>query len=197
MEALAMVAIERSSDLAMVGANGGGWVAPVGTAQPTDATTAPIAPYEPLGAISDSGLVYGFAESNTQFTPWGEASPWRTIVTSSVRTFQIELWETNRAAVRSVMFRVAETDLTPDTTSHIVSFAESGVVAPDPRSWVFDIYDGANLERFYVPNGEITDRTDVTYKQDTMAGYQITVTAYPDDSGNTVYHQYLDAALDS
>lgn len=186
-----MVAITRAEDLSMVGANGGGWVAPAGTAQPTTPTTAPATPFEALGAISDSGLVYGISESKTDFTPWGESAPWRTVITSSVRTFKVQLWETHRKSVVSVMFRQDEASLTPDTTSQVVSFAESATVTPDRRAWVFDVYDGDQFERFYVPQGEITDRSDVTYKQDEMAAYEVTITAYPDADNNTVYHQFL------
>ena len=49
--------------------------------------------------------------------------------------------------------------------------------------------DGDNFQRgFFVPEGEITERSDVAHKQDSVAGYEWTITAYPDAEGNTVYH---------
>ncbi|MBQ1166522.1 phage tail protein, partial [Streptomyces sp. A73] len=68
------------------------------------------------------------------------------------------------------------------------SFAETASPQPDRRAWWFLVMDGSTAKGFYDPQGEITDRSDVTYKQDEMSGYEITVTAYPDDAGNTVYH---------
>ncbi|MBQ1164748.1 phage tail protein, partial [Streptomyces sp. A73] len=59
-----MVQIERAADLAIVGANGGGGVAATGTTAPTTPLEQPASPWEPLGAISDDGLVYGFDEDN-------------------------------------------------------------------------------------------------------------------------------------
>jgi hypothetical protein len=39
-----MVNITRAADLALVGANGGGFVAPVGTTAPTDPRNQPVSP---------------------------------------------------------------------------------------------------------------------------------------------------------
>ena len=190
-----MVTIARSDDLAMVGANGGGWAAPLGTAQPLDPRNAPVSPFLALGAISEDGLTTAFDEDSEQFTAWGQSAPFRTVVTKSVRTFQLTLWETRRPIVRSAMFRQPLSALVPDIDG-IVQFAESATVTPDRRAWIFDIYDGALWERIFVPEGEITDRGDDTAKQDEMRGFEITVTAYPDAANNTLYRAYLAPDLD-
>lgn len=182
-----MVNITRASDLAIIGSNGGGWVANTGTSAPNSPLTQPLPPWEPLGAISDDGLVYGFDEDSQQFTPWGLTSPFRTVVTKSIRTFKITLWETARVSVQSVMYRIPAADLVPDGGG-LTSFAETAAPTPDRRGWWFAVFDGDSARGFYVPQGEISDRSDVTFKQDAMSGYEITITAYPDDAGNTVYH---------
>lgn len=182
-----MVNITRSSDLALVGANGGGWVAPTGTAAPATPSTQPAAPWAPLGAISDNGLVYGFDEASQEFTPWGLTSPFRRAITKSIRTFKMDLWETERTTVQSVMYRATELSLAP--VAGVTSYAETASPQPDRRAWYFLIMDGTSTKGFYVPQGEVTDRADVTFKQSEMSGYNITITAYPDSAGNTVYHQ--------
>lgn len=186
-----MPTITRAADLAVVGANGGAWITDLGAdapATPTDFSD-PDAALLPAGAISEDGLTYGFDEDSEDFTPWGLAAPFRTVVTRSVRTFGVTLWETNRRIVRSVMFRLPLADLAPDVDG-IHTFPETASPTPDRRSWLFDVMDGDTWERFWVPEGEVTDRSDVTFKQDEMSGYEITMTAYPDESGNTVYHLY-------
>ena len=183
-----MVNITRAADLTIIGANGGGWVADVGATAPTSPLTQPIAPWEPLGAVSDDGLVYGFDEDSQEFTPWGLTSPFRTQITKSVRTFKVTLWETARVAVQSIMYRIPAGDLAPNGTSGLTAFAETASPQPDRRAWWFVVLDGESARGFYVPSGEISDRSDVTFKQDEMSGYEITVTAYPDSAGNTVYH---------
>lgn len=182
-----MVNITRASELATVGVTGGGWVSPVGTAAPAGPEAQPLGPWAPLGGISDDGLVYGFDEDNQDFTPWGQTSPWRTIVTKSVRTFKMTLWETSRITVQSIMYRIPVGDLTPDVGG-LTSYSETASPTPDRRAWWFLVVDGDVKKGFYVPSGEVSDRSDVTFKQDEMSGYEITITAYPDDSGNTVYH---------
>ncbi|MFE4857385.1 phage tail protein [Streptomyces sp. NPDC056670] len=182
-----MVNITRSSDLALVGANGGGWVADLGTTAPATPLTQPLAPWQPLGAISDDGLVYGFDEASQEFTPWGLTSPFRRAITKSIRTFKCTLWETARVSVASVMYRLPADALTP--TGGVTTYAETASPQPDRRAWYFVVMDGTSTKGFYVPQGEVTDRADVTFKQSDMSGYQLTITAYPDAAGNTVYHQ--------
>lgn len=185
-----MPTIERSADLAVVGANGGAWAVDLGAATPSAPTdlNAPGNPWFACGAISDDGLTYGFDEDSEEFTPWGLSTPFRTEVTKSIRTFQMTFWETNRRIVKSLMFRQAVAAFNPDGTSGLYTFAENASPVPDRRAFLFDVYDGTRMERFFVPSGEVTDRSDVKYASKEMAGFEVTVTAYPDEAGNSVYH---------
>ncbi|MGW4834787.1 phage tail tube protein [Streptomyces globisporus] len=182
-----MVSITRAADLALVGANGGGWVAPVGTAAPASPLAQPAGPWEPLGAISDDGLTYGFDEDSQTFTPWGLTSPFRTQITQSIRTFGLTVWETNRVIVQSLQYRLEAAELEPDGEG-LTKYAETASPVPDRRAFWFLVIDGDAYKGFYVPQGEINDRSDVTFKQDEMSGYEWTITTYPDEAGNTVYH---------
>ncbi|MER5461675.1 phage tail protein [Streptomyces sp. NPDC002668] len=181
-----MVNITRAADLTEVGANGAGWTSALGTASPADPLIQPLSPWEPLGAISDDGLVQGFDEDSQEFTPWGFTSPIRTTITKSLRTFKITAWETGRTTVRSLQYRIPVEDLAP--VSGLTTFAETASPEPDRRAFWFIVLDGDTSLGFYVPEGEVSDRADVTHKQDAMAGFEWTITAYPDSSGNTVYH---------
>ncbi|MEU5772734.1 phage tail protein [Streptomyces venezuelae] len=181
-----MVNITRAADLTEVGANGGGWTADLGTLSPGDPLVQPLSPWAPIGAISDDGLVQGFDEDSQEYTPWGYTSPIRTTITKSLRTFKITAWETGRTTVRSLHYRKPVADLEP--VSGLTTFAETASPLPDRRAFWFIVLDGETSLGFYVPEGEISDRSDVTHKQDEMAGFEWTITAYPDASGNTVYH---------
>ncbi|MFF9631732.1 phage tail tube protein [Streptomyces fradiae] len=182
-----MVNITRAADLTMVGANGGAWVAPVGTPALASPLTQPTDPWKALGAISEDGLTNGWDEESQTFTPWGLTSPFRTQITQSVRTFGLTVWETSRLAVMSLQYRLDEAEFTPDGDG-LTKFAETASPVPDRRSFWFLVVDGDNYRGFYVPQGEINDRGDVSYKQDEMSGFEWTITTYPDDAGNTVYH---------
>ena len=182
-----MVNITRAADLLEVGANGGGFVAPLGTTSPGDPDVQPVSPWLPLGAISDDGLVQGFEEDTQSFTPWGYTAPIRTTITSSLRTFGLTVWEVGRTTVQSLQYRLDVADLAP--ASGLTTFSETASPVPDRRAFWFVVLDGDTFKRgFYVPEGEITERSDVTHKQDEIAGFEWTITAYPDDAGATVYH---------
>jgi hypothetical protein len=185
-----MTTIERSADLAVVGANGGAWAVDLGVTTPTMPTTmdAPSTPWFAIGAISDDGLTYGFDEDSQEFTPWGLSTPFRTEVTKSIRTFGLTAWETNRRIVKSLQYRLPVASFDPDVVGGLYSFAENASPQPDRRGFIFDVYDGTRMERFFVPSGEVTDRSDVKFASKEMSGYQWTITAYPDAAGNSVYH---------
>lgn len=185
-----MPTIERSADLAVVGANGGAWAVDLGASAPSAPTDldAPTSPWLAIGAISDDGLTYGFDEDSEEFTPWGLSTPFRTEVTKSIRTFGITVWETNRRIVKSLQYRQAVATFDPDGVTGLYTFAENASPVPDRRAFLFDVYDGTRMERFFVPSGEVTDRSDVKFAQKELAGYEWKITAYPDEAGNSVYH---------
>lgn len=185
-----MAVITRSVDLSLVGANGGGWAVDLGDAIPTTPTafdSALDASLLPLGAISEDGLSYGFDEDSQEFIAWGQLTPYRSQITRSLRTFKVTLWETNRPVCKSLMFRVPVADVTADVDGDF-AFQELAAPTPDRRSFVFDVMDGGTIERFFIPTGEVTNREDVSYKSDEIAGYELTITAYADSTGVTVYH---------
>jgi hypothetical protein len=187
-----MPTITRQRGFSMVGANGGGWVAAVGASVPVG-LAAPSTGWDALGAVSDDGFVYGVAESSTAWTPFGQTSPWRTEVTSSVKTMQFTSWEIHRPIVVSLWNRLDAADLVEAPTTNLVTYSETASPLPDPRAFIFDFIDGATVHRYYLPQGEVSDRGNVTNKQTEQMGYQMTVTAYPDDTDVTVYHTFLTA----
>lgn len=185
-----MSVITRSVDLSVIGANGGGWCVDLGGAIPaTPASVAAVLPGTllPMGAVSEDGLAYGFDENSQEFIAWGQLTPFRSQITRSLRTFQVTLWETNRPINKSLMFRLPVATVTADGTGKY-SFEETATPTPDRRSFVFDVMDGATIERFFVPVGEVTNRDDVKFKSDEISGYSLTITAYADSAGVTVYH---------
>lgn len=174
-----------NAQLALVGASGVWYTAPLGTTAPVKFDALPTV-WSDLGYISQDGMTAAVDEDRQSWTPWGALSPIRTQVTSSTKTYAITAWETNKT-VLSLYHKIPAATLTPDTDG-IVSFAENDKPTPDRRAFCFDVLDGAsNQIRIYIPLGEITERGDVVYKSDDLVGYPLTVSAYPGNDGNSVF----------
>jgi hypothetical protein len=179
------VAIDEDYILAM--SQGTSWVAPEGTAAPTG-MVAPSTPYKDLGAMSTDGLSENLAQSRTEFKRWGSISVFKTVITDQKHEFKVKFLETN-VNVLSLFYRVATP--TPDATSHIISITDDTTGKLDPRTFLFDVLEGTNHIRFYVPNGEVTNVDSPVYKLDGLVEYGVTITAYPDSNGIAVARTYL------
>lgn len=181
----------NNDELVLLGATGKGSVGPRGTTGPTRIDTTLNVAFKELGWVSDDGLTKARTEARKDFTPWQSRSPIRTQITSSVKTFKLTCWESN-PIVLSLYYRGGT--VTPDTDG-IMSISESDVPSPDIRAWVFDVVDGVNLIRHYVPVGEVTETGDIVYKSDEIVAYDLTITAYPGSDGISVHHWYELPAL--
>lgn len=174
------MAVDTDFSLAM--SDGIASVAPTGTAAPDDLTTL-TTPWVDLGALTTDGLVQAMGETRTDFKRWGSIAKYKSVVTDVAFTFDVAFLESN-SAVLGLFYKV--TDPAPDGTTNIVTVDADTTGKQDVRSWVFDVMEGTNHIRFYLPTAEITARKNVTYKTDTQVEYGVTVTAYPDDSGSAV-----------
>lgn len=86
---------------------------------------------------------------------------------------------------------VAVATTTPGSAGSLLSFNDDTSGTQDLRTFVFDILEGTNHIRFYLPKAEVTDRKNPVYKTDTITEYDMTITAYPNDSGISVARSYL------
>lgn len=167
---------------ALAGADGIASVAPLGTTAPAD-LNALTTPWVDLGALSTDGLTQAMSETRTDFKRWGSIVKFKSVVTDQAFTFDCTFLESNNH-VLGLYYKV--TDPTPDPSTHIITADADTTGKQDIRSWVFDVIEGTNHLRFYLPRAEITDRKNVVYKTDSLAEYGVTISAYPDDSGTAV-----------
>lgn len=73
------------------------------------------------------------------------------------------------------------------STAGVRTVVETSNPIPDRRAWLFRLADGGVVQQFYIPQGEVTTRANVTYPQNAIAMFDVTLTTYPDASGNTCY----------
>lgn len=160
--------------------------APVGTTLPTDTTTALEAAFKAMGYAAEDGLVNTNSPSVENIKAWGGdivATP----QTEKPDTWKIKLIEVLNEDVLKTVYGSANVTGTLATGITVEANSEEA----DELSWVFDMVmrDGA-AKRVVLQKAAITEIGDISYVDNDVTGYEITLTAFPDASGNTHY-EYL------
>lgn len=162
-------------------AAGGIFAGDTSVAAPTDATTALPAGLAGLGYVSDEGLTNTIEIDTTDIIAWG-GDKVLTVRTSRSESFTWTFIETNAAVLGEVYGPDNVTDSAGDLT---VVHNNKDLPA---RLYVFEILlTGNKVKRIVVPNGQIVEVGDIVYVDGEPIGYPVTLSCYPDSSGNTVY----------
>lgn len=157
--------------------------APIGTALPTDASTELADGYVSLGYVSDDGMANSNSMEVENLKAWG-GDIVLTTQTDRKDTFQCKLIEALNLEVLKAVYG----------DDNVTGTLETGVTVKvnttqlEPYIWVFDmIMRGDKLKRVVIPNGTITEVGDIVYKDEEAIGYDVTITAAVDESGNSHY----------
>ena len=75
--------------------------------------------------------------------------------------------------------------------------AELGAHLPEAQSWVFLMKDGDARIVIVVPNGQVTEVGEVTFASNAAVGWNVTLSCYPDSSGECIYIMTDDGAVTS
>jgi hypothetical protein len=160
---------------------GGLLYAPIGTTVPTDATTSLPGAFVGVGYIHSDGVVQAMGTDSSDITAWG-GDVVRTIQTSHTLTYHFTMLETNDQTLAAYY---GDDNFDPGVVR--INSAEL-----PHKEWVIAVLDDDRTVRVVVPNGKITERGDLGFVTDDAAGYEVTVTCYPDASGNKAYIYYSD-----
>ena len=168
--------------------DGGIYFAPAGTTLPTNATTTLATAFKNLGYVSEDGVTNSLSKDVTEIKEWGGDTV-DTVLTAQTDTFQFTLIESlNTDTLKAVYGDANVTESSGAITVTVkADEAPSGV-------WVIDmIQKGNKLKRIVIPNVKVSELGDVVYKADEAVGYDVTVAANLDSSGNTHYEYIANA----
>lgn len=164
--------------------------APLGTELPTDAATALNAAFANLGYISEDGVVNSNSPESDDIKAWG-GSTVLTTQTGKTDTFQFTLIEALSVAPLRLVYGVV--NVTGDLSTGITIKAND--TQQDSGCLVIDmIMRGGVLKRIVLPSAAVSEVGDISYTDSDAVGYQTTLTASPDTTGNTHYEYIVDPA---
>lgn len=164
------------------------YYAPLGTSLPTSASASLDASFVDLGYVSEDGVTNNNSPETDTVKAWGGDTVLN-LQTDRPDTFSMTLIEAMNADVLKTIYGSANVT---ETAGAITVKATSEDMPSG--SWVIDmVFKGNRAKRIVIPDGTISELGEITYKDDTAVGYQITITDVPDSYG--VYHyEYIAAA---
>lgn len=162
-------------------------VAPTGTTLPTNATTALDAAFKNLGYISEDGLTHNNTPTSEIIKAWGGDTV-LSLQTDREDTFTFVLIEVLNTEVLKLIHGAANVTGSLQTgiaiSANNTDLAESAMV-------VEMVLKGGVIKRIVIPKGKITEIGEMVYNDSEAAGYEVTVTAASDSTGNTHYEYIL------
>lgn len=171
---------------------GGLYFGDKGTAKiPTDATTPLGDTLISAGYLSEDGIKNKRDRKTEDVVAFGGDTV-LSVTTSMTETFELGLLETTKDTL-SIVYgddNVTETD-GGITVKHNAK--------DTPRKvYVFELaMTGNRVKRIVIPDGQVADVDDVAYKDGEAITYSPTITAFPDDQGNTAYEYIAKVVSDA
>lgn len=185
-----MVSPLDSSQVRIAG-TGAIWKAPLGTALPTDSTTAWGAGFANLGYATD-GFTLKQDKKVQEIPAWQTLTPVRLITTALNRTFSFELLQTNKDTLALAW---GGATITPGTAG---AYTLDVTAADSPVNFILGIdwSDGATSQRIILPSGSLSALPTIKSVRTDAIRYAFDVQALaPADGSDSVIVYGLDTAV--
>ena len=165
--------------------------APLGTTIPTlaDITKAAVSynqAFEGDEYVSEDGLTLAPNISTADIKDWSGAVV-RKLLESFDGTLSWTMISTNKNALSIAFGKEHVTAVTASTSHGNQVMAALGAYLPEEQTWLFLMKDGDARIVIAVPDGQITNVGEVVFKNNVAVGWAVTLSCYPDSSGNCIY----------
>ena len=161
--------------------------APIGTALPTDATTALNEAFADMGYISDDGVTNSNSPESSVVNAWG-GTPVLTIQESKEDTFQLTFISAENAEVQKMVY--GNTNVTGTSFSTGVSVSANAKELEE-ASYVIEMIAKGNIaHRVVIPKAKPSEIGDIVYNDSDPVGYEVTLSCSADANGNTHYEYW-------
>jgi hypothetical protein len=177
----------RNVSAAQPKVGGGVYWAPLGTALPTDASTALVAGYTPLGYVSDAGITPSRDTSIDKPKAWGGDTV-AALQTDESLSYEWTLIEAFSGDVRKFVHGAANVTITAAVsgTGEKLAILDKGG-KPANCVLVFDMKYGAKVRRVVLPVADNVVSAEAPYSDSDLSGFTITTEALKDTSGVRMY----------
>ena len=179
-----------SKDAVFVGApdlvTGAVRVGPLGTALPVTAIAVPNVALVDAGYVSEDGLTVSSSMSWTEIRDWS-GSIVRRSKDQEDNTIKFTFLELNETSANATF---GDANVTPvaGAPGHGATLAIAlNTTESSRQAWVFSMISGGQKLRVVVPDGQITERGDLTFTKKGAVMLSVTLATLPDASGNQVY----------
>lgn len=136
--------------------------------------------------VSEDGLTLAPSMSTTDIKDWSGATV-RKVLESFDGTLAWTMISTNESSL-GVAFGADHVDTNAAARDHGAQTKVSlGAHLPDPQSFVFLMKDGDARIVIVVPNGQVTEVSEVTFASNAAVGWAVTLSTYPDENGESIY----------
>jgi hypothetical protein len=157
------------------------YVAPVGTAGPTNTSTALIAAWLPVGLLSEDGMTEAREDDVDDKYAWGGILV-RTTKSRHKRSFAVTVLEDNKV-LRGILNPSGSSVTATGVTTRVVK-----VPGPDVRAWVIELKDGTIIKRIHIPRGEVVEVGERTFSDSELSMVELTINVLPASDG-TLYNE--------
>jgi hypothetical protein len=173
---------------------GGAFHAPIGTALPTNSSTALNVSFKGLGYVGEEGVKFNPARSTDKKRAWG-GDIVKVLQTEYSETWTCTLIEYRNPEVQKAVFGAGNVTVTAATasTGTLMAVKHNGDILPR-EEYVFEMMEGAASDRVVLPNAQITEVGEVSYSDEELVAYPVTFEAFEDATGTNSY-EYSDDAV--